>query len=209
MGMRAHLLQITSGELLRFQQNPKSVKRNIRAINRGDLGSMMAAFEGLQPVSEKVRTLNLGPEEAKRAQSEMLEQIAQIAGGFGTGSGRNGLDLEKSWHVLHYLLTGKPAQAPPPLGNAILGGEEIGDDLGHGPARFLTPEEVRDVAASLAAVSKKDLAQRFDLQGMIEAKVYPVRDDSELGLALDYFEHLSHYYADAAANGNAMLLYID
>ena len=118
------------------------------------------------------------------------------------------MNLEKSWHVLHYLLTGKVEEAPAPLGNAILGGQEIGDDLGYGPARFLTSKQVREVAGALEAVSKDELAARFDLDAMLAARIYPVRDASELELAQHYFEHLSRYYSDAAASGNAMLLYV-
>jgi hypothetical protein len=69
------------------------------------------------------------------------------------------LNLEKSWHVLHYLLTGKAEKAPPPVGNAILGGQDIGGDLGYGPARFLTPQQVREVRIALSAISKDGLGK--------------------------------------------------
>jgi hypothetical protein len=90
-----------------------------------------------------------------------------------------------------------------------LGGQEIGDNLGYGPARFLTPQQVREVAAALASISKVDLRGRFDLKAMMAANIYPVRDSSELELAQDHFEPLSHYYAEAAASGNAMLLWVE
>jgi len=40
------------------------------------------------------------------------------------------------------------------------------------------------------------------------ARIYPVRDRSELRLAEDYFALASHCYAEAAAAGNAMLLWV-
>jgi hypothetical protein len=43
---------------------------------------------------------------------------------------------------------------------------------------------------------------------MMAAKIYPVRDQSELRLAQDYFALVSRYYAEAAAAGNAMLLWV-
>lgn len=208
MGMRGHLRQITPAELQSFQQNPESLSMAIRGKDREKHNAMIEALAQLQPISEKVRELNLGPEETKKAQNDMFQQIAAISSGLGIGRSKDGLDLEKSWHVLHYLLTETAAEASPPFGNAILGGQEIGDDLGYGSARFLTPEQVRDVSRALNSVSKEDLARRFDLPAMIRANVYPVRDESELELAQEYFEHLSRYYADAAAAGNAMLLYI-
>ena len=81
-------------------------------------------------------------------------------------------------------------------------------DLGYGPARFLTPQQVHEVATALEAISKDDLSARFDLKAMMAARIYPCKDDSELELAQDYFEQLLRYYADAAANGNAMLLWV-
>jgi hypothetical protein len=41
---------------------------------------------------------------------------------------------------------------------------------------------------------------------MMAAKIYPVRDRSELRLAHNYCAPVSHCYAEAAAFGNAMLL---
>ena len=58
------------------------------------------------------------------------------------------------------------------------------------------------------AISKDDLRKRFDLKAMMAAKIYPVRDQSELRLAQDYFALVSRYYAEAAAAGNAMLLWV-
>jgi hypothetical protein len=206
--MRAHLRRITPFELKKFQLNPKSVSIAIQGKDTEKHAAMIDALSQLEPISEKVRELNLGPEETKRAQNEMFQKIAAIAGGFGTESGQESLDLEKSWHVLHYLLTGSASEAPAPLGNAILGGSEIGDDLGYGPSRFLTPEQVREVSSALSSISKEDLANRFDLEAMMAANIYPVRDESELGLAQEYFGELSRFYAAAAAAGNAMLLYL-
>jgi len=208
MGMRGHLRQITLAELQDFQRSPKTMRDAVRGKNRPNVAKMMATFERLKPVADRARAMNLDPSEQEKVRAEILKELAAAGGGFHDGPDENGLNLEKSWHVLHYLLTGKAEDAPPPLGNAILGGHEIGGDLGYGPARFLAPDEVRGVAAALATVSKEDLAARFDLDAMIAMHIYPVRDDSELEMAQHYFEHLSRYYAEAAASGNAMLLCI-
>jgi len=208
MGMRGHLRQITPAQLQDFQRSPKTVKDAVRGKSRTNMAKMMATFERLKPVADRARAMHLDPAEQEKVRNEILKELAAAGGGFHDGPDENGLNLEKSWHVLHYLLTGKAEDAPPPLGNAILGGHEIGGDLGYGPARFLAPNEVREVAAALAAISKDDLAARFDLDAMIAMHIYPVRDDSELEMAQHYFEHLSRYYADAAASGDAMLLYI-
>ncbi len=43
------------------------------------------------------------------------------------------LDLDKMWHGAHWILTGTAWDAAGPLGQVILGGEEIGEDGGYGP----------------------------------------------------------------------------
>ncbi len=83
------------------------------------------------------------------------------------------LDLVKSWQVLHFILTGDPWEGQPPLKNAILGGTEIGPDLGYGPARYLTPEEVGIVTGTLAQFDASDAKARLDPDALEAAKVYP------------------------------------
>jgi hypothetical protein len=143
-----------------------------------------------------------------KTHKELAGVGVKVGAGVDHGPTEDGLNLEKSWHVLHYLLTGKAEKAPPLVGNAILGGQDIGGDLGCGPARFLTPQQVREVRTALSAISKDGLRKRFDLKAMMAARIYPVRDQSELRLAEDYFPLASRYYAEAAAAGNAMLLWV-
>jgi hypothetical protein len=118
------------------------------------------------------------------------------------------LDLEKLWHVLHYLLAGSAVATPSPLGNSILGGREIGDDLGYGPARFLDPEQVRGIAAALEKLPWEEAARRFDPDAMLSANVY-LAESVGLVEALEMvFGELVSFYSEAASHGNAVLLYI-
>lgn len=120
------------------------------------------------------------------------------------------LDLQKAWHGLHFLLTGVPEGGEPPTADAITGGREIPDRdgiMGYGPARYLTPEQVREVSTALQQVSEKNLAGRFNLDAAIAAKIYAVRDPDDLKDLLFYFRQLKAYYKRAAAKGNGMLLY--
>jgi hypothetical protein len=213
LGMRGHLRQLTPEELELLQHNPESVGQFVRGKVQADPGKMLAVLQQTQRIALDARAageLN-DPAEKERVRVRILKELAGAGVNVGVDDGlpEDGLNLEKSWHVLHYLLTGKTEKAPPPLGNAILGGKKIGKDLGYGPARFLTSQQVRDVAAALASISRNDLSRRFDLKVMIAARIYPVKDASELELAQEYFEQLSNYYSGAAASGYAMLLYID
>jgi hypothetical protein len=118
------------------------------------------------------------------------------------------LCLEKCWHELHYLITGSMEDAAPPLGNAILGGTPIGARGGYGPARFLTPEQVREVAAALAGFSKDELQRRCAAENPQPGEAYYWGGEEDFEDTLYFFDRLVQYYAEAAELGNAVLLYI-
>jgi len=122
------------------------------------------------------------------------------------------LDLDKAWHIIHFLLAGEAWGGRQPLGNAICGGTELGDvDVGYGPARFLTPAQVREVASALSDVSSTELWSRFDATAASGAQIYPAgswtKEDGEY--VEDHFEKLKEFYAAAAQNNEAVLLYIN
>jgi hypothetical protein len=120
------------------------------------------------------------------------------------------IDLDKSWHGIHYLLTGMAGPVPEPLGQAIMGGMEIGEDLGMGPPRFLEAAVVRKIAEQLADVSDEILRVRFDPKQMDALDVYPkiwVRDGEEgFDWLCEYFREFAEGYGKAAARGDAMLI---
>ena len=84
-----------------------------------------------------------------------------------------GLEMEKEWHGLHFLLTGDPWSTKGPYGQVILGGKEIGPDLGYGPARVLTASQVKDIAAKLQAMPPETLMARYDAKKFTKAEIYP------------------------------------
>lgn len=122
------------------------------------------------------------------------------------------LSIGSDWQAIHFLLTGDPWAGGPPFANAVLGGEALGDeDLGYGPARFLTPAEVAAVAEALQTVSVEELLERFDPGSLNAAEVYPGGwDDGAEGrqaLAAHYGD-VRDLFANAAAHGDGMILYI-
>lgn len=120
------------------------------------------------------------------------------------------LDLDKAWHGIHYLLTGTVWEAGEGAGAAILGGAEVGEDGGYGPARLLDPEAVRAVAGGLDGLTVDALRARFDPAAMKAADIYPDvwsngTDEFDDYLA-PHFAELCRFYRAAAANGQAVLL---
>ena len=124
------------------------------------------------------------------------------------------LDIDKAWHGIHYLITGDPWEGEPPLANAVLGGTELSDeDVGYGPARYLTQEEVRDVAAALEDISPDELRTRFDPAELERANIYPniwQRDGEEaLEYVLEYYGEVRRFFCAASEMGDGMLLYLN
>ena len=122
------------------------------------------------------------------------------------------LEVDKTWQAIHFLLTGDPWAGGPPFANAVLGGEELSDeDQGYGPARFLVPEEVAAVAAALATVPVEELLARYDADSLNAAEVYPggwtggPEDRAFIG---EHYASLRELFANAAANGDGMILYV-
>lgn len=87
--------------------------------------------------------------------------------------GRISFDVDKAWHGVHFALAGDAWNAVGPIGSVVLGGEPFGEDLGYGPARWLSPEAVAVAARELAALSADDVASRLDFGSMAQQGIYP------------------------------------
>jgi hypothetical protein len=120
------------------------------------------------------------------------------------------LDIDKSWHAIQFLLTGEPWEGKAPLQNAVMGGTELGDeDVGYGPARGLTPAEVESVSSALGHISGEQLWSRFDAGKFAAAEIYPEGwSADEKGYVLGYYEELQAFFAAAARDGDAMILFL-
>jgi hypothetical protein len=120
------------------------------------------------------------------------------------------LALDKAWHGLHFVLTGSADPCEDPVGKAIFGGTEIGEDLGYGPARYLTPQEVAEVASALDDLSVEAVMSRFDPVAMKDARVYPGdwSDPGNEAWIRRAFDDLRSFYDAARDQGAAVLLSI-
>ena len=86
-----------------------------------------------------------------------------------------------------------------------MGGTPIGEEVGYGPARYLRPAEVSNVAEALNSISDEELQQR-DLTLLEE--LYGHFSQEELPLLLEVFKDLVKFYQEAADRGNAILIYM-
>jgi hypothetical protein len=87
-------------------------------------------------------------------------------------------DLDRQWHVLHFLLTGQSEGGAFPASFLCDGGEEIGTDLGYGKPRLFTSEQAARIATHLRAIGEADLFARYDADAMEAQDVYWQAEDS-------------------------------
>jgi hypothetical protein len=119
------------------------------------------------------------------------------------------------WHVLGFLLTGEREERCG-LATGLFGGTPVrplgqkpGFDEWLGGVRLLTPDEVSQVAADLAAVDRDELRARWDPAAMEAADVVRWLHAQHLGVLdaiLGHLDRLAAFYADAAREGQAVLL---
>jgi hypothetical protein len=133
---------------------------------------------------------------------------------FGDGSNGKGdeLEVDKAWHGLHFLLTGSAWEGSFPLNFIVAGGQEVGDDLGYGPARGLTSADVRTIDAALQPLTADEVEERFDAQRMTELQIYPDGwshdPDGERDYLLDFYADLRAFVHRTAEQGHALLVYL-
>jgi hypothetical protein len=123
------------------------------------------------------------------------------------------LDLHKSWHVLHYLFTGEVDGGTPPA-DALLGGRELGEDMGYGRPRLHEAAATAAFARFLSPLTVADLQGRIDIGRMSALGIYCCEDDDE-GSAEELGDDVAHYFpllqsfvGEAAKNGNGLLMWL-
>ena len=241
MGMRAKLRHVSPAELKAAKKEPAKFYRDLYGLEgqRADRGALLQSL-GLQlgaaiqasplkkefadmPEARRVAAAIAGrsavdPGDQEILAKRMLELLPRI--GFRPRFSEflpkatripKGLELEKSWHCLHFLFSGKVWEmGKPPIEKAILGGMDIPDTervMGYGPIRYLEHEKVKRISVALASYPIKRKASSFDPRSAEAAKIYsPNHSLEEL---VYYFNLLRNYYREAASKQHAMLLWIE
>jgi hypothetical protein len=127
------------------------------------------------------------------------------------------LDLQKSWHILHYLFTGHVDASNAP-GDGLMTGESLGEDVGYGPPRLHDAAAVRGFAGFLQAQAVERLQARVNFAEMNRLGVYGLPGgggmseaefaDDVRGEVTAYFPPLRDYVGRMAAKGNGLLIWL-
>ncbi|GAB2982065.1 YfbM family protein [Mucilaginibacter puniceus] len=124
------------------------------------------------------------------------------------------VDIDKAWEGVIFLLTGQClADADHPLLAVLFSGQVIDNDqdLGYGPAHYLTPEQVVELNNQISQITVTDLKQRFEPVRMIELGIYPeIWDDSPETFEYlnEYFSIVQQVYKEASHKNQAIISFI-
>jgi hypothetical protein len=178
---------------------------SVLGLSPAQITALRATPSIASDLAQMTQDQQLGAQEAKvRARLEQLGPFEQP------------LDLEKSWHILHYLFTGHIDASKAP-GDALLTGEELGDDVGYGPARLHDEKETQDFARFLAGSDVARLQGLVNYREMSRAGIYSMPmgpgSDAEYDAGLraevgSYFPPLREYVVRMAAKQFGLLIWL-
>ncbi len=123
--------------------------------------------------------------------------------------------IDKAWDGIIFLLTGQNMENANnhPLTRVLFSGQVIDEeqDLGYGPGHYLTPEQVKELHAAIAAITAEELAKRYDPKKMTELEVYPSiwENEYELEYLAEYFKKVQEVYAEASKNDEGIITFIN
>ena len=115
-----------------------------------------------------------------RADEDMMKNIREQSVSdvvFDETNSKYLLDIDKTWHAIHYTLTGTQYEIEDDedVSHLILGGVPVSEeDMGYGPARLFTKEQVALLNNALKEWDETCFRQNFNMEGMFEEEIYPL-----------------------------------
>jgi hypothetical protein len=127
--------------------------------------------------------------------------------------GRDRVVLNKAWHAIHFALTGSRLGGEQPLNFLVDEGTPVGEvDVGYGPARVLTSQQVRQLAGALEPIGPDEVAARVDLKKFDDEVIYPGNWQTN-GIGVDFvvdnYRDMRALIVRLARQGQGMVLYIN
>lgn len=132
-----------------------------------------------------------------------------------SGNNDNMLDIDKSWHAIHFVLSGEVWEIDEdnPLSQVVLGGAPVNDDdMGYGPARLLEKDLVKKLADALESWDEKTFRDGFSMAAMVENQIYPVMVNENEEQFFEYvwsnFKEVKKFFRQAADCGQNIISFI-
>lgn len=187
----------------------RSVSARVIAALREDLSLVRGLTAPVFEPSPQIRAMP-GMDEYLRA---LGAARAALTARFGDEPSAYGpiVGIDKAWHGVHFVLTGSAEPDGSVLGEAVLGGDAIGDDAGYGPAHLHEPAAVRKIAEAIAAFDDDALGRRYDADVMNDLGIYPEgwdEDGERLAYIADAVDVVRDVYTRAATAGHGLLCWL-
>ena len=129
------------------------------------------------------------------------------------------LTIDKAWHAIHFALSGVVWDCDStndPLSKVVVSGNFVNDeDMGYGPAMFVTDKEVYDINSSLKMISKDWFRAKFSVSDMLANEIYSVAEDEDadedefFDYIYSYLEQVIAFFEKAANNNQYILFFIN
>jgi hypothetical protein len=122
----------------------------------------------------------------------------------------NPIRVDRAWHGILFLLTGESFDNySHPLAKIFFSGQLLDENqnMGYGPAHYLTPDQVAEINLAIAKISIDDLKSRFDAKKMTDMEIYPGpwEEDGIIDYLTYYFAFVQQIFSEAARNDEAMI----
>jgi hypothetical protein len=117
------------------------------------------------------------------------------------------MDIDKSWHGLHFLMTGTAWAGDPPLNFILRGGTEVAGSDGS-TTRLYPSSQLREIHRALKGVDPLLLKSTYDPAAMMNLEIYPGiwgRDAHALDYCIDHFASLKRFVARADRSSLGMV----
>jgi hypothetical protein len=199
MAMRLGLLSLSDANITRVVKKPAMAWSLITP----PVPVAEVADEAPTPKTKKKKATTTRPSKSKTAATLELA----------TNEGMR-CDLDKSWHGIHYLLTGTAWEGTPPLDFLVDGGEQVGQiDPEHGPVRAFRNEQVRAIYDAVSVMGPYELRKRFNSRDMAAKEIYPdiwtkSPDEDSLRYLMDNLDRLRGYLRETLDSGFGVLVFL-
>ena len=117
------------------------------------------------------------------------------------------ISIEKAWHGVHYLLCGQAVPGSDLASQVVMGGTDVGEDLGYGPARYFDAAKVAAIANELTRPNlEAEMMARWDPDQMTNLGIYPaVFEPGDEQWLMDEFRKVRQFFVDASAANLAVV----
>jgi len=127
-----------------------------------------------------------------------------------------GLDIDRSWEAIHYLLCGDISDGEPPLGYVVPLTSHKGIDFGSFGAFSLRAGQVAEALQAMSELDEAALRLRYDFPAMVKDEVYPLEpdtisdedEDAFFAYMLQHVNEIRRFYSQTAAKGKGLIFYI-